>query len=434
MVNNRIDKIFTAINNNKGYYFGFLVAFTISKIALVGVPILLSNQVNPNLYSNFEYGLSWGLILSVLFRLGFEYSFTNYNLVKKDESYNSVVYFHGLLLGAIAIIVFILYFLNFFSERALISISFGLVLASQGLISNTYFTQGKPASGSINQNGLLNVVGIVCIILLLTKKYNFNDLLLISLGLYFLYIEFVTYKYFRESSKISILKGYKTVLDFGLRSLVFVLIYMWIFHSWKILTERFLGIAMVGIFSIYYRVTSVTIVFEKLIEQLFFKQIYQKPLKIIDKYYSVFLSLILVIGLLIAFVFKTFFLDYVILIKDSISLYPSLLWVFTISMVFWSSITLSQRVILREKISGRVIFLYISISVVSYLGLCLLNINSSLNIENIVLFYSLILYVLSEINFYEIYKKQGYRFNYSRIVSFFSLLILIAFYTVNKWV
>jgi len=205
---------------------------------------------------------------------------------------------------------------------------------------------------------------------------------------------------------------------------------MWIFHSWKIFTEAFLGIAMVGIFSIYYRVTSVVIVFEKMVEQLFFKQIYQKPLKVIDRYYSFFLILILIFGLGFSFVFKTFFVENVSIIKTSINDYPSLLWVFTVSMVFWSSLTLSQKVLLREKISFRIIIFYFIISILSFFTLYLLYLFESLNIELLVFIYAIVLFILGEINFYEIKCVQGYNFRNSRVITIISLIVLLLLFII----
>lgn len=430
MLKRLINKIFELFKNNKAYFIKFFVAFTISKFALVFVPIVLSNQVDSNQYAIFEYALSWGLILSVLFRFGFEYSFSNLNLVKKDNSFNSVVYFHGLALGLLVFILLLLLSLEIISEKAAISIGFGLILAIQGLLSNTYFTFGQPARGSLNQNGLLNVIGLVCIVLLFNKQLDFNRLLLLFLLIYFIYLEYSTFLYYNKSPKTSIIKGYKYIFDYGLRSLVFVLVYMWIFHSWKIFTEVFLGIVMVGIFSIYYRVTSVVIVFEKMLEQLFFKQIYQKPLKVIDRYFSFFLTLILIFVLAFSLIFKTFFVEYVSIIKTSINLFPSLLWVFSVSMVFWSSITLSQKVLLREKISFKIIIFYIIISIFSILTLYILYFLEKLHIELLVFLFSVVLYIISEVNFYEIKKVMGYNFRNSRIITFISLFILLIFYFV----
>jgi|GEM_PF-5392364 len=430
MLKRLVHRFLEIYKNNKAYFIKFFLAFTISKIALVLVPIVLSNLVDSNEYANFEYGLSWGLILSVLFRFGFEYFFSNFNLVKKDNSFNSVVYFHGLVLGLFVFLLLLLFFIGLINENIVISIGFGLILAIQELISNTFFTNGQPARGSLNQNGLINVIGLICILLFFFKKLDFNSLLLVSLFLYFIYLEYLTYSYYRKSQKTSILKGYKYIFNYSLKFLVFVLLYMWIFHSWKIFTGAFLGIAMVGIFSIYYRVTSVVIVFEKMVEQLFFKQIYQKPLKVIDRYYSFFLILILIFGLGFSFVFKTFFVENVSIIKTSINDYPSLLWVFTVSMVFWSSLTLSQKVLLREKISFRIIIFYFIISILSFFTLYLLYLFESLNIELLVFIYAIVLFILGEINFYEIKCVQGYNFRNSRVIIIISLIVLLLLFII----
>ncbi len=347
--------IYKIIINNWEFYIKFFFAFFIAKLALLLVPILLSNAIGVKEYSLFEYGLSWGLILSVLLGLGFNYSFTYYNLVRKVSLYNRTVYFHGLIISLLVILFTALFLVDLLHINIYISILMGIALTGQGIIANTFLTQGKPDKGTLFQSGLYVVSGIAGGLFILFKLNDFLNLLITALLFYIFFSLAINYKFYKSTQDVNLIEGYRTFFNFGHRPLLFILLYMWMFHSWKIYIEHFLGMEMVGIYSIYYRFASLVIVFEKIIEELFFKQIFQKPLREIDKYYSVFLGLILMASLFIGLVIKMYFFEYFVLIKETINIYPTLIWTFAISMVFWSSITLSQKVLLREKISIKII-------------------------------------------------------------------------------
>lgn len=423
----QIKNILNTLISKWKFYLTYLTVFSLSKIALIGVPIVLSILSNQKIYSYIEYALSWSLIIGILFKTGIEYSYSNFNLVHNDKSHNFVIYIHLFITTTIPALV-ILFFVDYETQIKLyLCVLLGIITAFSTLIGNNFLTKGKPSIGVIFGNLLMNTLALIVIVFyfLDDPEQNLLRMIIISFWIVYLFLALITLRFYLNSRKGNFLNSYKKVLNYGIRSMIFVLIYVWVFNSGKIFTEYFFDIENVGVFSIYYRITSIVVVLEKFIEQSSFKQLYKKELIKLDKYFSIFLVLVLVLGIIIDFVAPIFFSDFLPIMKNTIEKHLVLLPVFSISMVFWSAITLSQKIVLRSTITIRILINYIVLSVSSFIVFYILNILNILNLNLLVFIYTVILFLLTEINYYEIYKTQNYKFKFSRYVNYISLILLI---------
>ncbi|MDB4727956.1 hypothetical protein OAF63_04120 [Saprospiraceae bacterium] len=359
---------------------GFVLLFAFIKINAFTSAIFLSNfTATVADFGLFEYALSVGLIMAVIFNFGLQGAYPYFNLKLKKEGYQSIFHAHSVLLGGLLIGLFLIhqYINSFLPTKYIFAILIGGIIALQVMASVILKSNEILKKAVLFDGGFFLILNVYNFHLWTTGKvFKLEFLQLIFAGYLLLLTSYHGFSFWKSRKDFS-LKRYLEAIRFGRHLVLSAFLIICLTGSGRIFIEWFLNFEEVGYYGFYFRFASVTILIHQIINIVFFKKMYQSKAQILDKYFALFLKILVIGGLFIWQIIPWVFMDLLTLLQDSYSTYHRLFFILTFQMIFWIALALNENIIYREGLAGKMNKGFLIITSLMIISLWLLH---SLNI------------------------------------------------------
>lgn len=348
--------VFPMMKTHLAKFSWFIVVFAFIKINGFTAALFLSNFVsNVTDYGLFEYALSVGFVLAVIFNFGLQGAYPYFNLKLKKEGYHSLFHGHALVLGGGLLTLFCANFFLFdlMSSALSFAILIGGIIALQVMSSVILKSHEILKKAVVFDGGFFLVLNVYNGYLWLTQQpFDLQVLQLIFTG----YLAFLTawhgFAFWRNRVDFSI-KKYFEALNFGSHLVLSSFLIISLTGSARIFIEWFLDLEEVGYYGFYFRFASVTVMLHQIINIVFFKKMYQSDARTLDRYFALFLNILVIGGLIAWQIIPLVFNEMLSLLQESYSTYRSLYFILTFQMIFWIALSLNENIIYREALSSK---------------------------------------------------------------------------------
>lgn len=388
-------------------------------------PILLYHNLNSDSeFGIFEYNLNLGQILSNLMGFGLAGSY-GYFIVKESKyKYITIYHLHYLILTC-TLILFLVFNINLLHSSIFNYLLIATLLANQVLISTIEKNIGNNIL-AIFLDSTIYIALFVMIILSSIFKIKFNifnwNLILFSILVYnliFVHIKFILSDF--NVKFIDFFNVYKhSILLLSSGILILLLC-----ASTRLYIDFFLNKNDLGIFSYYFRISSIVLIFHRAIFILLYNKLFTNDHNTLDSiYYKISLSIAIIIAIILIALFLINFFH-----KETLSIYNLdnlyLLYLCMSFIFFWSFGSMFEVIFNREKLMKPFLLMIITILFIFCVSLYTLSIYQLLNLNNLIIINTLcvIIYIYSQLyvlNKFSIY----YRYSIKSAIIFSFLYIL----------
>ncbi|MFT4761665.1 MAG: O-antigen/teichoic acid export membrane protein [Paraglaciecola sp.] len=348
--------ILTMVKRHLAKFSWFIVVFAFIKINGFSAALFLSNfVVNVADYGLFEYALSVGFVLAVIFNFGLQGAYPYFNLKLRKEGYHSLFHAHALILGGslLSLFLFNYSFYSFIPSKFLFALLIGSIVALQVMSSVILKSHEILQKAVFFDGGFFLVLNGYNAHLWLTGQAFDIQILQLTFAVYLLFLTtWHGFAFWKNRMDFS-MKRYFEALSFGRHLVLSSFLIISLTGSARIFIEWFLNLEEVGYYGFYFRFASVTVIIHQIINIIFFKKMYQSDARILDRYFALFLN-VLVIGGLVAWQIIPFIFNGILsLLEDSYATYNPLYFILTFQMIFWIALALNENIIYREGLSKK---------------------------------------------------------------------------------
>lgn len=411
---------------------GFTIVFGFIKLNAFTAALFLSNFVDDTAdYGLFEYALSIGLILSIPLNFGLQGAYPFFNLKSRRKGFKSVFYFHSLTISGFLGICFVInrYVYTLMPDKLAFALLIGGIIAMQVMLSAILKSHEKIFPAVFLDGGLFLVLNLYNLWLYSTGTTLDFSILELIFGIYLIFL-FSLHSYrFLQTKRDFSWANYRESMQFGKNLLVSSFLIICLTGSARIFIEYFLDMEQVGIYAFYFRFAAAVVMIHQVINIVFFKKMYQAPPATLDKYFSIFLVFILIVGSVLLFLVPLVFKGSLRLLDETWQEYHLLYAILSFQMVFWICMALNENILYREELSNKMNSWFLGLFLAMGGGIYLLHSQNQLNLFNLTLINSICLVLACEVQFMLLRRRQ-LSFAKTRTLNliFGAILLLIFFY------
>ncbi|RMG84292.1 MAG: hypothetical protein D6714_08245 [Bacteroidetes bacterium] len=334
----------------------FTLAFGFVKFNAFTAALILSNFVGDVAdYGLFEYALSVGFMIAIPLDFGLNGAYPYFNLRLGQKDTRAVFFFHAVLMGSVALGLF---WVNQFlggivPEKLLLALLIGGVVSIQALSSAMLKSHEILLPAVLADGGLFLVLNGYNLWLYLSGNAFDPGILKLVFTAYLLFLTAWQGWLFWQKRATFSLRKYREVLRFGKHLVLSAFLIICLTGSARLFIEWFLGLEEVGYYGFYFRFAAVTVMLHQIVNIVFFKKMYQSDGRTLDRYFAMFLLLLVGGGLLLWAVIPAIFRDYLQLLASSFHTYKGLYFILTFQMICWIALALNENIIYREGLSAQ---------------------------------------------------------------------------------
>lgn len=334
---------------------GFLLSFCFAKGMVFLAPILLADILTERDFGVIEYSLAGvGMLLNAIINLGVPGAYPYYILRQKKLSIKNAFRLHPLWLLIFFIINLFLYcILNLFGLELFMAFNVSYIIANQQFYSAMLKSHENIFKAVFLDAGIY-ILLIVFVIgsftgILTPTIYNINASVLIY-GCFFGCYALWSYL---KANKEHIFTHYKEVLRFSFHLLIGTSFLFLLTVAGRILTKHFFGYEATGIYGYYYRLAAIVVMIYQVISIRFFKDIYTRNPKDLDKYFSLFYVFIFALSIIL-YVASPFIMVHVSdFFNDTYAANKDVYFVIFCQMTMWIATALNSNIIDREGLAKK---------------------------------------------------------------------------------
>jgi O-antigen/teichoic acid export membrane protein len=404
----------------------FILAFGLVKSNTFLSPLLLANTISIEEYGSIEFALSIGMILAAFAHLGIGTSYPFFNLKRDRKDNNAIIIFHGILIAMTGLFwgIFIITS-NFIEFKYGLGLQILLVFASQLILSIIYRTNKKSIFAIIIDGSLY--IPLLLYGLLVLMEYEYSIIVLNYLYILYQLILLIIYVFEWKLAEGKVTKeAYLEVLSFGGVIVICGVFSVSLTMGGRLLVEHFFSEATIGYYSFYYRFATAVMLLYQALTVYFFKDIYVMEMSKLDKYFSIFVAIITLLGLALWILVPLMLIDYIPLLSNSFEEYKVLYLLLCFQMPFWISMALNENIVYRENLSKQ-FSVVLGITIVFMVGLLFsLDYLVGVSLPMIVIANIAAYYIVIEGQFFLIKQKTKATFSKTRYV-LWAIMILGGF-------
>ena len=356
------------------------LVFAFVKINAFTAALLMSNLVDDIAqFGVFEYALSIGLMVAIPLNFGLQGAYPFFNLKLKKKGYQSVFYFHSLV---ISFLLFSILFCNilvgyFLNPSIALALLIAGIYANQIMFSSILKSHNRVVLAALLDGGLFLILnGYNLFLFLFDKGYDLFFLHHLFL-FYFILLMLINIVFFmKKQIDFSIQRYFKT-LSFGKNIVGSTFLMICLTGSARIFIEYFLGAEAVGFYGFYFRLAAITVLVHQVVNIAFFKKMYEAVPSLLDQYFSCFLLSLCLLGLAMQLMIPVLFGSMFQLLAEATSEHRLLYILLSFQMLFWIALALNENIIHRENLAAhinRYYFLLLLMMIALIFGLEVLNI------------------------------------------------------------
>lgn len=342
------------INNylNKSTYkrvFSLIIIFIIFKSIGFISPLGLQEVINSNeIFGIFEYTLNIGQIITGLFVFGLVGTYGYFIIKNNENELKPLFHLHFLVIGSV-IFLFAVFQPKLIGNIYFDSVVLGAAFANQIIISAILKSENQNNLSVIVDTGVYSIM-FLFFLLCYSGVVEFSQVLWQLLLLLYLFITtfFYHFKRIKGIKKLKI-KHYKKIYKFGVLILISAPLLVLLTSSSRIYIEHFLDYSYVGIYSFYFRLSTIILVIYRVFGILMFNKFFLEDYKKLDLYFSLIIIIIFIINFFVIIVLP-FILDGRFNKWDSLGEdYSNLLLLCGIQVSLWINSALLEPIIQREN-------------------------------------------------------------------------------------
>lgn len=364
----------------------FIVFFSLIKASSFVAPLLLSN-VSGSLeaYGNFEFGLTLGLVASIIIDFGGNggYPFFFFNRRIGEQEFPEF-FFHYIPIAVVfALMIWVSYFFSLLQQKYEVGMIVTVALGMQTRLSAIFKTKNRVFLSVVADGMLFILINAYNAYLYVTRSTFDSTQLFYVLCIYATVLAVcytAAFVYYKSQFSFS---QYRSILKWGSRLVISAFLMISLTGSARILAEHFIGTEAVGQYGFFFRLASFVVLLHQAINIFFFKNIYTASPEKLNKYFSAFLASVAIIALGVWLVAPVVLKDYLTFLRSYNSNDQLLFFVLSVHVFFWISIALYENVVYREDVAGKMNILFTGITLAFVLACYFLY--SSHNLDTITL-------------------------------------------------
>ncbi|MBQ4801409.1 oligosaccharide flippase family protein [Aquimarina sp. MMG015] len=388
-------------------------------------PLLLSNTLSSKDYGLIEYSLSLGVLIATLISLGVPSSYPYFRLKRNYKTVYEGFSLHKLyLLGLCLLAITLSFFLNSTKYVTVFIISY--IISNQVIYSIRFKSSEKILKATLIDSGLYIALLLGYIVLSFSDFSDLNILIIVLL-VYVMFFIIMTLREFYNVDKNLIIIKFLKLVKYGLPLVVSGFLMIFISNSGRIVVDFFLDPEDVGIYSFYFRISSLVLIAYQVFNIVFFKKIYTLSSAKLDKIFIAFFLLIIISTTISYFITP-------ILGKGMFKMFSTLEenrglhFLLSYQVVCWISLGIFENMIYRENLTKKmnkgVIFILMGFLIILFLF------RENLTIEKIVLFQYTSMFLAITYQLFILYNSKKIKLlkTYSMVFSTYFISMMVYFY------
>ncbi|MFV8226337.1 hypothetical protein [Christiangramia aquimixticola] len=363
--------------------------------SLVYIAPLGINEVVDSIkdFGTFEYALNLGQTLMGLFSMGFAGTYAYFILKLGKVNLKPIFHFHFILLTSLLVLTALLIpgvLGNIYFGAIVLGVAFG----DQILLSGVVKLSGKNKTSVFLDTGVYIIMTLIAVgayfdLFNFSLKLWFSSVLLL-LVLTSVFYHFKNLDNWQKINKEDVYEVYK----YGGLIVIAGPLLVLITSNTRLYIEYFSTFENVGLYSFFFRLTSMVLIFYRVFGILLFRKIFVDDHIILDKYYSLIIA-----GLFIFNLFLFFGLPYLLMgrYEQFTETYESNRFLFLLcffQVSFWINSSLFEPILQRENKMKFFIFLLLVFLFLMLVSLFLLDFSNLITLESIVWLNAFIIFLL----------------------------------------
>lgn len=372
-----------------------LFSFVALKSLVYFAPLGISSTINSiKKYGEFEYVLNIGQTLIGIFSMGFASGYAFFIIKNKRDDLKPVFHFHFLILCTLLLSISILYhpILNNIYFGAII---LGIAFSDQILISAILKLNGKNSASVIIDTGVYIVMGILfafCYFKIVEFSNSlWHSLILLTLVLTSIFFHFKRINGIKKIKSKDFIEIYKYG---GLIIIASPLLYL-ITNNTRIFLEYFNGYESVGIYSLFFRLSSFILVIYRIIGILMYKRFFTSEHSKLDKQYSLIIFGLFLFNVILFFIIPIILYGRYEIFTKEYNENKKIFFICMFQVNFWITTALFEPIIHREYKTKSFIYLLTTILLLFISILYTFHYLKNLDIEKTIILNSIFILAVS---------------------------------------
>jgi hypothetical protein len=385
-----------------------ILVFGLLKLLVYFAPLLLSVVLESEIkFGEFEYSFNLSQTLTGAFSMGLASAYAYFILKKNRLDLKPIFHLHFIVLTALICLI-ALVFPSLLDNLYFGSIIIAVALADQLLISGILKLSGQNNKSVIIDTGVY-IILFVFVLLTYFKIIDFSFRLwflsiLISLVLTCLFYHLKNIKGF----KVIISKQFFELYKYAGLILISGPLVVLLSVSTRLYIEWLIDFKSVGLYSLYFRLASFVLIIYRIASILLYRKIFIDEHLKLDKYYSIIISSLFIINILIFYSLPYVLSNFMSNFKYDFTENKTLILCSLFQVTFWINTAVFEAVLQRENLVKHFIFTLLLFGLILAGGLTLINIFNFISLELIVWYNTLIIYLLFFGQQYILMKKGVY--------------------------
>lgn len=318
--------------------------------SLVYIAPLAVNEVlnSINDFGTFEYSLNLGQTLMGVFSMGFSGAYAYFILKQQRENMKSIFHFHFVGLTALLTTVVIV------SPELLSNIYYGAVIlgvafADQILLSSISKLSGKNITSVLLDTGIYILMALI-VVAVYFQVLEFSLDIWFGSVLFLLIFNSLFYhsRYFLNKNRV-VKKDIFDLYRYGGLIVVAGPLLVLITSNTRLYIEYFLTLEDVGVYSYYFRISSVALIFYRVFGILLYRKMFTGDSNVLDKYYSLIITGIFILNILLYLLLPSILKgrddQFSLTTTDSRLLFKLCFF----QVTFWVNVSLFEPILQREN-------------------------------------------------------------------------------------
>jgi O-antigen/teichoic acid export membrane protein len=363
--------------------------FTVLKFLVFVSPLILNEIIPLNLFGEFEYTFNLGQTIVGMFSMGLVSSYAYFILTKDQKQKAPIIHMHFLVIS-LAVLLIALTNLTLLSNNLFGSILIAISIANQQIVSGYLKIKDHNFYAIAIDTGIY-IILFTIVVLSYFKIVDFSLRIWFTLLLIYITLYAVLFHLKRIIGiKLNERKDFYEVYKFGVFVFLSGPLLLLINAGSRIYIEHFFDLETVGVYSYYFRISSVVLIFSRVIHILLFKKVFQFAHEELDKTFSQLITIIFLVNL-ICFLLVYFLSDKLsfLLLDDK---YLLLICFFQIN--FWISNSFLEPVIQRKNIVLYFIVVMLILITIMFCSFVLLESYNMLSLKKLIWINTLVIYLL----------------------------------------
>lgn len=389
----KIQNIYTTYKGQIRSIGVLMIVFILLKSVAYFSPLLLSKITSPKDFGEFEYLLNVGMMLSSIISIGLPGAYAYFVMKHKRTEFTTIFHLHFIVLSVMICAPALIapeLLSNAFFGAFVISVAF----ADQIMVASILKAQGKNIVSVVVDTGIYLLLSF-----LLAMIFFSSIVFSIELWILVIIIGQVTFSFLfhgRHLKKMGTFKKsfLKEVYGFGTLILITSPLFILATNSTRVYIEYFIGYTEVGVYSYFFRISALMLLFYRVLSILMFRRMFLEDHVKLDKKIAVIMAFIALMGGGMFLLSLSPLMNYVVNPESDYYQFAYLFPLMIFQIIFWINTAFFEALLTREKLVKHFIMLLLLILLLLVLSLAAMDYFTGISLRSIIIINTYIIFVL----------------------------------------